>query len=193
MKANTDYAIRTLKQEAGHDDQLVQHLAGLINDVYAVAERGLWREGATRTTAVELAALIASEQIVAAISSAGEIVGSVRIRTVSDRVSEFGMLVSAPDQRGRGIGANLVEFAELHSREHGRHAMQLELLVPRSWKHPAKEQLKLWYSRLGYRRIGTRNVDDTYPEFAALLATPCHIEVHEKTLNEPSAAQTTGP
>ena len=40
------------------DARLVDHLTGLINDVYAVAESGLWRDGATRTTASELAELI---------------------------------------------------------------------------------------------------------------------------------------
>ena len=48
---NTDFAVGLLSKGTSHDSQLVQQLTGLINDVYAVAERGLWREGATRTTA----------------------------------------------------------------------------------------------------------------------------------------------
>jgi hypothetical protein len=30
--------------------------------------------------------------------------------------------------------------------------MQLELLVPRDWRHPSKEFLKSWYGRRGYPR-----------------------------------------
>jgi hypothetical protein len=42
-----------LEAAAGDDARLVDWLTRLINDVYAVAERGLWRDGATRTTASE--------------------------------------------------------------------------------------------------------------------------------------------
>lgn len=182
MTTNMDFAVGVLDTAASRDSQLVRRLTELINDVYAEAEEGLWNDGVTRTTTTEVAELIAAGQIAAASSTDGHIVGSVRIRTVSEGTSEFGMLVSAPDLRGHGIGATLVEFAEQHSRASGRHAMQLELLVPRTWKHPTKEHLKSWYDRIGYRRIATRSVDRAYPQFAGMLATPCDIEVHEKSL-----------
>ena len=60
--------------------------------------------------------------------------------------------------------------------------MQLELLVPREWRHPGKELLRAWYSRLGYRRIRTGSSEDSYPNLAPLLATPCDIDVYEKPL-----------
>ena len=65
------------------------------------------------------------------------------------------MLVAAPEQRGTGVGRALVDFAERHSRERGLRAIQLELLVPRAWRHPSKEFLKAWYGRSGYRLIRT--------------------------------------
>ena len=46
--------------------ELVDPLTSLINDVYAVAELGLWREGATRTTATEMAELVPAGQIAVA-------------------------------------------------------------------------------------------------------------------------------
>ena len=119
-----------LEATAGDDAGLVDWLARLINDVYAVAERGLWRDGATRTTASELAGLIAAGEIAVATRD-GRISGSVRIHDVAADTSEFGMLVADADQRGIGIGRDLVEFAERQSRERGLRAMQLELLVPR--------------------------------------------------------------
>ena len=48
------------------------------------------------------------------------------------------MLVAAPDQRGTGVGRALVAFAEQRSRERGLRAMQLELLLPRTWQHPTR-------------------------------------------------------
>jgi hypothetical protein len=61
-------------------------------------------------------------------------------------------------------------------------AIRLELLVPRDWRHPSKEALKVWYTRIGYRRVGTCSVDDTYPQLAPLLATPCDLDLYEKPL-----------
>ena len=106
----------------------------------------------------------------------------MRLHDVADDASEFGMLVSAPDQRGTGVGRALVAFAERHSRERGLRRIQLELLLPRTWRHPSKEFLKGWYGRIGYRRIHTGAMGDAYPQLAPLLATPCDLAVYEKPL-----------
>jgi hypothetical protein len=75
-----------------------------------------------------------------------------------------------------------VDFAEQHSREGGLHAMQLELLVPRGWRHPGEEFLTSWYGWIGYRLIRIRSIDDAHPHLGPLLATPCDLQVHEKPL-----------
>jgi hypothetical protein len=93
------------------------------------------------------------------------------------------MLVAAFEQRGTGVGRALVEFAEQRTRERGRRAMQLELLVPRAWDHPSKEFLKAWYGRIGYRLIRTGSLEDSYPQLAPLLATGCDLLGYEKPLD----------
>jgi GNAT superfamily N-acetyltransferase len=178
---HAETAIRLLEAADGDDARLVNQLTSLINDVYKSAESGLWRNGATRTTASELAQLIAARQIAVAIRD-GRLAGSVRVHDVCDDASEFGMLVAAPGQRGTGVGRALVDFAERQGRERGRRAMRLELLVPRGWRHPSKEFLKAWYGRRGYRLSRTGRVGDTYPHLAPLLATPCDLTVYEKPL-----------
>ena len=177
----TTIPVRLLEKSAADNALLVDHLTRLVNEVYATAEHGLWRDEATRTTDSEFAALIRAEQIAVATRD-GQIAGSVRIHDVANDASEFGILVASPDQRGTGVGRALVAFAEQHSRERGLRAIQLELLVPREWRHPSKEFLKGWYTRIGYRLVGTRSIDDAHPQLAPLLATPCDIEVHEKPL-----------
>jgi GNAT superfamily N-acetyltransferase len=181
MSANETIAVRVLDSAVSHDARLVDQLTGLINGVYATAESGLWRDGTTRTTASELGELIAAGQIAVATRD-GQIAGAVRIHDVADDASEFGMLVAASDQRSTGVGRALLAFAEQHSRERGLRAMQLELLVPRTWRHPSKEFLKAWYGRSGYRLIRTTTIDDAHPHLAPMLATPCDVEVHEKPL-----------
>src|SRR3954466_10392426 len=111
----------------------------MINGVYATAERGLWRDGATRTTASELAGLIAAGEIAVA-TRRGEIAGAVRVHDVAADASEFGMLAAAapasglgmrappPPPRGPGVGRALVGFAEESSRARGLRTIRLELL-----------------------------------------------------------------
>ncbi len=176
-----EIVITLLEPAQSHDAELVEHVAQLINRVYVTAESGLWRDGATRTTAAEVAMFIEASEIAIATRD-GQLAGCVHLHDVADDTSEFGMLVAAPEQRGTGVGRALVDYAELHSRERGLRAIQLELLVPRTWQHPSKEFLKDWYGRRGYRVIRTITIDDTHPHLAPLLATPCDLQVHEKPL-----------
>jgi GNAT superfamily N-acetyltransferase len=106
----------------------------------------------------------------------------VRIHDVAEDTSEFGLLVSAVDHRGTGVGRALLDFAERRSHECGLRAIQLELLVPQGFTHPTKEFLKAWYGRRAYRLVRTRSVDAAHPHLAPLLATPCVVEVREKPL-----------
>jgi GNAT superfamily N-acetyltransferase len=163
------------------DVGLVAEITDLVNRVYAGAEEGLWLDGASRTTEREIAALIRGEQVAAARCD-GRLAGIVRVRRLDGDEGEFGMLVAAPEQRGVGIGRELVGFAERWARERGLARMQLELLVPQTWSHPVKEFLRDWYTRIGYRVVRTGNFDEDYPALAAQLATPCDFVIFHKDL-----------
>jgi ribosomal protein S18 acetylase RimI-like enzyme/NTP pyrophosphatase (non-canonical NTP hydrolase) len=158
-------------------DDTVATLTGLVNDVYAAAEEGLWTGGA-RTTPEEVAALVRAGQIAVARLD-GRLVGCVRIRRLDDTTGEFGMLAADPHHRGVGVGRELVRYAERHLESA---FMRLELLTPREWSHPSKEFLAGWYGRLGYRKVRTGTVEETYPDLAPLLATPCDFVTYEKDL-----------
>ncbi len=154
--------VRIAPAVAAKDTALVHELAGLVNRVYAVAEEGLWADGAPRTTPAEMAELIAAGQI--AVARAQErIVGAVRIQRLDSTEGEFGMLVADPAHRGTGVGRELVRFAERWGREQGLDTMRLEVLVPRQWAHPSKEFLKAWYTRVGYRPVRTGQLEESYP------------------------------
>ncbi len=182
MTVNDDtIAVRVLEPAAGGDAEQVGQLTDLINVVYLTAESGLWREGTTRATTSELSELIAAGEIVVAARD-GQLIGVVHVHDGADDTSEFGMLAAAPEQRGVGVGRALLDFAEERSRQRGRRAMQLELLVPRSWRHPSKEFLRSWYGHRGYRLSRTTTLDEAYPHLAPLLATPCELEIHAKPL-----------
>jgi GNAT superfamily N-acetyltransferase len=182
MAGNTGITVGLLDAAASRDSRLVERLTEIVNEVYATAESGLWSDGFTRTTAAEFTELIAAGQVAVATTADGDVVGSMHLRQICEDTSEFGMLVADSDRRGAGIGRALLDFAEQDSRDRGFRAMQLELLVPRTWRHPNKEFLKSWYGRRGFRLVQIRRLDDTHPHLAPLLATPCDLEVHEKPL-----------
>jgi GNAT superfamily N-acetyltransferase len=157
-------------------------IAELINEVYAVAEQGLWVDGAARTSVDGVSGLTRDGEV--AVARLGDdVVGCMRLRRLDAGTGEFGMLAADPAHRGVGIGRELVRFAERTSREAGLHAMRLELLVPEDWTHPTKAFLAAWYTRLGYRIVHTGRLDDDYPTLAPMLATPCHLLTYEKTLD----------
>jgi GNAT superfamily N-acetyltransferase len=185
MKASSPpLEIELLPVAAAADDELVGEITGLVNRVYATAEQGLWVDGATRTTATEMAEMIAAGQIAVARMD-GVKVGCVRIQELESGEGEFGLLVADPSRRGEGIGRELVIFAEELSRRRGLAVMQLELLVPRGWTHPTKQFLHSWYTRIGYRPVRSGTIDESYPQLAPLLATPCDFVVYHKDLAAP--------
>jgi ribosomal protein S18 acetylase RimI-like enzyme len=174
-------AVQQLPPTAAEDAELMERVAALANDVYAVAEDGLWADQATRTTVSGVAELTRAGQIAVARLGA-EIVGCIRVQRLADGVGEFGMLAADPAHRGVGVGRELVRFAEDRCRAEGLVTMQLELLVPRDWVHPAKQFLEAWYTRLGYRVARTDTIDTAYPDLAPLLATPCDFVIYRKQL-----------
>jgi ribosomal protein S18 acetylase RimI-like enzyme len=173
--------IELLPAAASDDAQLMERIAELANEVYAVAEDGLWTDGATRTTVNEVAELTRAAQIAVA-RLRGRVVGCVRIQRLDEGTGEFGMLASDPAHRGLGVGRELLRFAERKCRAEGLRTMRLEVLVPRDWTHPTKEFLAAWYSRIGYRIARSGTIDEAYPALAPLLATPCDFVIYHKDL-----------
>jgi GNAT superfamily N-acetyltransferase len=173
--------VRLLPATASADAATIERVTDLINDVYAVAEDGLWLDGFTRTTVDEVAELTRAGQIAVA-RLRGRIVGCVRVQRLDEGKGEFGMLAADPAHRGFGVGRELVRFAERYGREQGLDTMQLELLVPRNWSHPTKEFLDAWYTRIGYGITRTGTIDEAYPALAPLLATPCDFVIYHKKL-----------
>ena len=156
-------------------------LTALVNRVYAAAEADLWAAGATRTTETDMAAMIGWGEIAAARLD-GELVGSVRVRLLAPSLGGFGMLCADPAHRGAGLGLALVRFAEDRCRDDGATTMQLELLVPRQWRHEGKAQLHDWYSRLGYREVGREPAREALGSLGALLVTPCDLVTYQRPL-----------
>lgn len=153
----------------------------LVNLVYRESERGLWQDGATRTTLAEVTDLAQAGELAADVRD-GQLAGVVRVRRMPDGVGEFGMLAADPARRGAGIGGGLIRWAEETCRSGGDHTMRLELLVPRGWVLESKEFLHSWYSRLGYQIFRVGHLEEQYPQLAPLLAGPADYRIYTKSL-----------
>jgi ribosomal protein S18 acetylase RimI-like enzyme len=181
VAAANNAQITLLPRAAAGDSSVMVRLAKLINVVYAEAEAGLWTDGVARTTAAEVTGIVRAGQFGVAQAS-GQILGCVRVQLPEDGVAELGMLAVDPEQRGTGLGRDLVRFAERAARERQCVTMRLEVLVPREWTHPSKEFLIGWYSRIGYRYYRTDAIEECYPRLVPLLATPCDFVIYRKDL-----------
>jgi GNAT superfamily N-acetyltransferase len=173
--------VALLDASAVSDAHLVDELCQLINDVYADSEKGMWAEGATRTTPEEVAALMAAGELAVARLD-GAVVGSVRVRSGEPSVGEFGMLVADQRVRGEGVGRALVTFAEDWALRQGFTVLQLEVLSPREWSLTSKQFLDTWYRRIGFEVVRRGQFEDAYPGLASQLATPCDFVIYWKHL-----------
>jgi GNAT superfamily N-acetyltransferase len=166
--------------EAG-DEALVEELVGVINAAYAVGEAGLWLEGATRTGPGEIADAIRSGGMLAA-TLEGRVVGCAYVRPLDAGTTDLGLIATAPERWGNGVGGELIRSAEEQMRSQGVTTMQLELLVPKGWVHPAKDRLRAWYTRLGYRVVRSAPFEQVAAHLAPQLATECEFLIFRKSL-----------
>ena len=112
----------------------------------------------------------------------GRLVGCAYTRPIDADTVDLGFISTATDRWGAGIGRRLVQAAEEAMRSRGAMTMQLEVLVPVGWSHPAKEQLRAWYTRLGYRVTRTAPFEQVAAHLAVHLAAPCEFLILRKTL-----------
>jgi len=110
---------------SGLDDSQRDLFAGYV-EVYAASGRALFGEEHTAWGADELRALERKHDrqtlAVAAVEHDGEVVGSVSVvlRTRENPRVAFLSLAVHPDHRRRGVGSELLRWAEARAVEHGR-------------------------------------------------------------------------
>ena len=179
--------IKLLEPDDARAEALVEDLVRLVNRAYAVGEAGLWLEGARRTEPEEIAGAIRDSGMLAATLEGG-LVGCAYVRPLDSATTDLGLVSTAPERWGMGVGRELVRSAEELVSSRGVATMQLELLVPKGWVHPEKDRLRAWYTRLGYRLAGTAPFEQVAGHLASQLATPCEFLVFRKPLAQRASA-----
>jgi GNAT superfamily N-acetyltransferase len=176
--------VELLAPDDSRDEAIVTELTRIVNGAYAVGEEGLWLEGTRRTTPAEIAEAIRGGGLLAA-RLEGRLVGCAYVRPLDAGTADLGLISTATNHWGGGVGRRLVHAAEELMRSRGATTMQLELLVPKGWNHPAKDRLHAWYTRLGYGVVRTAPFEHVAAHLAPQLATPCEFLIFHKPLAEP--------
>lgn len=171
--------IAFLDHQTAFNDIIALH--DLINEVYEDAEKGFWLSGYQRTDPEALTAHIAKGEIAVA-REHGEWIASICIYPAGATRMEFGMLVTDPAFRNRGIGKALVLFAEHIARKKKYSIMQLILLKPQHEKHSGKERLGNWYRSMGYQCEKSGPAGEMLPHLREKMAIACVYELLSKQL-----------
>ena len=174
--------IQSITYEMAKADRAnAREIAALINDVYAEAEQEFWIDGHIRTNAEQISSLIKQGKIMTAREDS-KLVGVVQVRIFDENIGWFGMLATAKDQRGKGIGRGLLNHSEAFVKDHGCTTMQCEVLVPAEGEIADKVALVAWYKRLGYRLISSGNFEKLYPQAVPDLKMDCKLDLYLKEL-----------
>jgi GNAT superfamily N-acetyltransferase len=163
--------------------QKINVIVQLINQVYLLTEKDFWPHNGQyeRTNKNEIEHFIRNKELIIATKSQ-EIVGAAHIYHLKENICGFGMLVSSPKYRGIGIGSFLMKHIEDWASSNHYKTIQLELLKPVEYKHPDKEFLTSWYTRLGYKYVSKTSYLDLYPKQASLLKVPSNFEIYQKNI-----------
>lgn len=99
---------------------------------------------------------------IAAVAANGTIVGTVLLKPVAGLVIKLRQMAVAPDLRRRGIGAELVRYAEAAAVVRGFQIMEMH----------ARVSAEGFYKKLGYRSIGAEFIEVTVPTIKMVKRIP---------------------
>lgn len=162
-------------------NQFKEDVYKLVNKVYRDFESRLWGDDYERISQEELIYLSAQGSIYIA-HDEGALLGVVKYLSMNEIEAEFGMLVTNPLYRGKGVASKMVSFVEKKAREEGRLQMRLEILKPVNEIHEDKERLDKWYTKIGYIESHKEAFSTMYPHLAPIIKIECDFVVYKKKL-----------
>ena len=141
----------------------------LINEAYRVEE---FFVSGNRISQAEIADLLRKGNFLLALNDSSS-VGCVYLEIKKDH-GYLGLLSVSPKVQGQGVGKQLVTAAENLAREAGCLYMDLNIVNLR-------EELPLFYHKLGYRETGETA---PFPPRQLVTTEPCYFVMMSKVLRE---------
>ncbi|KAI8947970.1 hypothetical protein F4801DRAFT_558566 [Xylaria longipes] len=178
------------------NEAFVRVLTEIINVEYRWGEAGVVVDGTQRTTISEVADQLRARQFSVAFltspSGHREAIGCIYVRKMSDTYGNLGLLAVRSEHHGSGLARDLVRFGEERCRRaFGVKTLQIELLVPTTFKSAHKVRLQAWYERMGYVLVSMGDFGADYPHMIPLLLGSVEYRVFEKDLDSQSRTRDT--
>lgn len=173
------FIIRKLNQTGSNNVELIQQLTNITNRAFRKTESEMWEEGMQRTNIEDVAHYIHEEEMVC-VYKKSKPVGCMRLQQITKEIAEIGMLAVEVEEQGAGLGKSLIQFGEEELISQGYNILQIELLKPQLYKDQARENLQLWYTRLGYNQVSEESLEYVLPELASGLKVPSKFTVLHK-------------
>lgn len=107
--------IQMLPRNMSTNTKIMEHITNIVNNAFRTSEKGIWKNGTTRTTALETAEFTNNGEIAVA-QLKGKIVGCVRVQQVDQETGGFGMLAVDNKYQGNGIASKLVRLLNRSSK-----------------------------------------------------------------------------
>ncbi len=151
---------------------------------YAQTEVEVWGENYSRISRNEYDELIQKGEIYFSFDDES-VNGCIQISSIDDKTFSFGLLAADFNQKGKGIGRELIAFVENIARDNGGEKMILEILKPAKIEVEFKTILHNWYTRLGYKyeeTIGFLELKTEKVEKAKQLKVPSVFDCYSKKL-----------
>jgi GNAT superfamily N-acetyltransferase len=178
---NASLAIHPLDSEAAEDLQQMSNIADMVNQVFTMEDRGLWRPGHTRTDVDQIVQMARSGELVVA-ELDGSQVGVIRVQQIDDRTAYSSMLVTHPGHRGQGIARQLRQYVFDYLRSLGITKLRIDNIAPRNIERQATAFMTDWNERAGYVVVGRVPFEEVHPEIEPMLLVPCDFIQYEKVL-----------
>lgn len=171
-------------QELCSTTEEVRVLHAIMVEVYAVTEVDIWGHDYQRMDLAEFTEIINKEELLVAKFN-GQLVGCLHLYRLTDFVFSFGLLSVDFNFKGKGIGRELIQFAEEIARKNKGESMEIEVLRAKHQELEFKQILDQWYQRLGYELIQTVDFLERKPdkvEKSKLFVQPSVFDCYRKIL-----------
>lgn len=162
------------------DARIIQ-VHDLVNSVFKVFEEKLWDERYKRVSIESLKSYADKKELIIG-EWDGELVTAVQLENLGDFTYRFGMLVTKPKSRGKGIANKMRLFVEGEAKKNKASQMLLEILKPTYEKHPEKDEIQHWYQRHDYSLKEIHNFKDWYPHLDKIIKIPSELYILGKDL-----------
>ena len=154
-------------------------LSTLVNSAYRgeSSKKGWTTEAdlldGIRTSEASLQEMLDKQNAVILVAEENELKGCVYLEKQGNAMY-LGMLTVKPELQGKGLGAQLMQAAEVYANEHGCHKIQMTVITSR-------HTLIAYYERKGFTDTGERQPFPNDPKFG-IPKQPLEFMVLEKEM-----------